>query len=260
MEMRTDGVIANPAIQDAKAAWMDKFTGAVLEKQVQFGSPVVQNLFKRTFYITARNCHFISVFGRVLLGEEQAKQAEDHLNERMQKSKDFLEAVIKAANLEIEDANLGNFYWKAPSEGGVKLTSRTSTRHLELLILADTYISKVHTLWIGDLMDDQTRARTEREVKKQMRAIASTARELFMGLRKRLNAKGQVPALVDSEDDQQHDDEAGGEAAGEAAGEYGAQPAGDLAVAAAKPRARKPAAPKEATVDEQTTGVVAETV
>lgn len=242
--MRTDvAAIKDPAILDAKASWLERFTGAVLEKEIQFGSPVVQNLFKRTYYITARNFHFVSVFGRVLLGEEQTKLAEDMLAERMEKVKGQLQALIQQNQIEIDDAKLGKFYWNAPAQATVKLTSRFSTRHLDLLILVDQYMSGVHTLWIADQLEDPVRARQEREVKKQMRAIASSAREMFLSMRKRMNA--QKLAAAEAGESLGTGDDAEPDEAGPATGGAGPVDLGGTSTAAQKPRVRRPAATKE---------------
>ena len=55
----------------AKEEWLQSFQGATLVLEPEFGSPKVNHMFKRNFDHLGRNAFFISVRGRIMLGEDQ---------------------------------------------------------------------------------------------------------------------------------------------------------------------------------------------
>ena len=57
--------------------------GQVRALEREFGSPKVNHMFERAFNFMGRNAFFISVRGRILLGEDQVSQAEQHIYDRI---------------------------------------------------------------------------------------------------------------------------------------------------------------------------------
>ena len=69
--------------QATKTEWLEKFQGATLTLDATFGSPKVNHMFRRNFDQMGRNAFFISVRGRVLLGEDQVSAAEQMIYDRI---------------------------------------------------------------------------------------------------------------------------------------------------------------------------------
>ncbi len=174
----------------AKRIWLDKFQGASLQVPVELGSPLVQNAFKRSFYITARNSHFISVFGRILLGEEKITEPEKHVRNAFNNAAEELDRKLKAAQAIIADAAITRFAtYGATKRAEVQIITPISRRHLELLVKADEFLLLVNTLWLHGEIDGSERARRELEVKRKLRGVVAATRNMFLALRNELNRR-----------------------------------------------------------------------
>ena len=185
----------------AKKIWLDKFQGASLLLPVEFGSPLVQNAFKRTFYITARNSHFISVFGRILLGEEKITEPEKHVRNAFNNAAEDFDRKLKAAQAIVADAAITRFAtYSATRKAEVQIITPISKRHLELLVKADEFLLLVNTLWLHGEIDGSERARRELEVKRKLRGVVAATRNMFLALRNELNRRKPEAAPVANAD------------------------------------------------------------
>ncbi len=169
---------------------LEKFQGASLQVPVEFGSPLVQNAFKRSFYITARNSHFISVFGRILLGEEKITEPERHVRNAFNNAMEDIDRKLKAAQAIVADAAIVQFAtYSATRRAEVQIITPISKRHLELLAKADEFLLLVNTLWLHGEIDGAERARRELEVKRKLRGVVAATRNMFLALRNELNRR-----------------------------------------------------------------------
>ncbi len=175
---------------EAKKIWLDKFQGASLTVDVEFGSPLVQNAFKRTFYITARNSHFISVFGRVLLGEEHVTEPENHVRNAFRNAMDDFDKKIVAAMTIVKHAEISNMAsYSAAKSVNAQIITPISKIHLDLLKKADHFLLLINTLWLHGEIDGKERARRELEVKRKLRGVVAATRNMFLSLRNHLNRR-----------------------------------------------------------------------
>jgi len=175
---------------EAKKIWLDRFQGASLHVQAEFGNPLVQSAFRRSFYITARNAHFISVFGRALLGEDRVAQPEIHVRNAFRNAIEDVDRKIRAAEALLKDAAIVELAaYALPRRADVQIITPVSRRHLELLEKADAFLLLVNTLWLHGRIDGTQRARSELEVKRKLRGVVSAARNMFIALRNEMNVK-----------------------------------------------------------------------
>ncbi len=175
---------------EAKKIWLDKFQGASLTVNVEFGNLLVQNAFKRTFYVTARNSHFISVFGRVLLGEEHVTEPENHVRNAFRNAMDDFDKKIVAAMTIVKHAEISNMAsYSAARAVNAQIITPISKIHLDLLQKADQFLLLINTLWLHGEIDGRERARRELEVKRKLRGVVAATRNMFLSLRNHLNRR-----------------------------------------------------------------------
>lgn len=174
----------NKILRDAKNDWLARFDGAVAERTVTIGSPTVRHIYKRAYDHIGRNCHYISVFGRVLLGEEKISEPEAAVAARLQEVTTSLERKIAASRATIVDAGIkevANF--NKPETINVKIISPVQKKFLNILTLADEYLRLINTLWLEGEIVDKAKSKAELELKQQLRIIASTTRKMQIYLR-----------------------------------------------------------------------------
>ena len=134
-------------LRDAKDAWLEKFEGASIVKVTPIGSPTMRHLHKRSFGHVGRNCHFISVFGRILLGEDQISEAEAAVSKRIVEVTTGIERKISAMKAIVADRGLSDnlAQFNASSEIVSKIVVPSQTRFLNLIALGDQYLVLVNT-------------------------------------------------------------------------------------------------------------------
>ena len=92
--------------QATKTEWLEKFQGATLTLDATFGSPKVNHMFRRNFDQMGRNAFFISVRGRVLLGEDQVSAAEQMIYDRITEITKTIERKTEATKVIQQDGQL----------------------------------------------------------------------------------------------------------------------------------------------------------
>lgn len=178
--------MAQTPLATAKADWMRRFDGAVAYKDVTFGAPTVRHLHKRSYEQLGRNCHFITVFGRVLLGERKIAEAEEGVYKRITEVQTAFERKLKAVNALVAQAGIEDSaeYNKTESIRAAVIVPAQG-RFLKTLVLADEYLRQVYTLWLEGEISDAEKSKAELELKHLLRGIASTTRKMRIYLQEK---------------------------------------------------------------------------
>lgn len=177
----------NQQLQEAKDAWLSKFDGAIAKKTVTFGSPTIRHLHKRTYTHIGRNCHFISVFGRILLGENQISESEDQVYARIKEVETAMERKIQATRAIVADANLQDTTtFNKPEELACAVVVPAQSRYLKVLALADEYLRLMNMLWLEGEITDKAKSKAELELKQNFRTISSVTRKMRVYLQGKL--------------------------------------------------------------------------
>lgn len=175
-------------VKDAKADWLNKFNGAVLQVTAEIGSPLVRRVYHRTFDHVGRNAHFISVFGRVLLGETQVKEPEQKLKERIEENTKALDRKLEGARAIMMDAGIttyARFNKNEPIQ--VNIISPIQKHYLHLLNKADELLVYLNTLWLHGEIDDTERSKREMEIKNFLRSVSSVSRKMRIYMQSKVN-------------------------------------------------------------------------
>lgn len=246
----------------AKSAWLARFDGPVLTRKITLGSPLVRHQYKRAFEHVGRNVHMVSVFGRVLLGEEKINEAEIAIYKCIDDVTKALERKVASSKLVVTDAGLADNIaeYNKPTEIEASVVVPAQSKFLRLLELADAYAQNFFTLWLGGEITDKEKSKQEHELKKLLRMIPSTTRKMRVYVQTKLNespheeAKKEAAAML-SDVKEDHDDGEGEIVAPAAAAVIAADPisnaaaSGDDAASQTKPKSRakaKPASPSVA--------------
>lgn len=180
------------SIQAVKADWLGKFNGAVLCTSVDIGSPLVRRAYHRTFDHVGRNAHFISVFGRVLLGEAMVKEPEQKLKERIEENTKALDRKLEGARAILMDAGITTYaHFNKPEPIQANIISPIQKHYLNLLTKADELLVYLNTLWLHGEIDDTERSKREMEIKNFLRAVSSVSRKMRIYMQSKVNDQNE---------------------------------------------------------------------
>lgn len=179
----------DPIIQAAKKSWFETFDGPCLALEVEFGARMIQNFFRRSFEITSRNAHFISVLGRILLGEESVQEPENYVKRTLANAIADLDNKIAGARAIMVDAGITKIAaYEIKQTHQVKVVSPIAKDFVELLKKSEEFLVYMNTLWLHGAIDDRQRSKHELELKRKLRSVVASARNMFIVMRKKLNA------------------------------------------------------------------------
>ncbi len=171
----------------AKQEWLATYQGATLRLAPEFGSPKVNHMFQRNFDHMGRNAFFISVRGRITLGEEQVSQAEQYIYDRINEITKALDRKIEAAKAVMLDAGITVLAsYNRPMKQEAVIVSPMQTRYIKLLQKADELLMYLNTLMLYGEIPEREHSKRELEIKQHMRTVPSTIRKMTIGLRNRL--------------------------------------------------------------------------
>lgn len=212
--------IAVTSAAQAQSAWVARFDGPILRREITFGSPLIRHQHKRSFEHVGRNVHFVSVFGRVLLGEEKILAAEDAVYKRIEEITTAIERKAAAVLVVLKDSNIspdGIAVYNKPQTIMLDIVVPAQSKFVRLLEKADTYAQGFFTLWLEGEIDDKEKSRLELELKKLLRSIPATTRKMRLFIQAKLeaseNEEAKKEARVMVSDAKDDDDDAGDDAA-----------------------------------------------
>jgi len=173
-----------------------------------FTSAEGKRLFVRMFATLQLNAHFISVIARTRLDPEDVARVETALRERLDavsaaldRAIDGAEALFKAHGI----TRVATYDTKA-LEIEVGVLSSSGRRYLEVLGKLDQLMPLLQTLEIHEVITTREVDKQRALVKRQVRGVATAARNFASGLRRRMNApeieiKGQGESVEDATPD-----------------------------------------------------------
>ncbi|MFB0936401.1 MAG: hypothetical protein QMB52_11575 [Propionivibrio sp.] len=172
-----------------KDEWLKSFQGATLRLPAEFGNPKVIHMFERAFNFLGRNAFYVSVRGRILLGEEQVSMAEQHIYNSIEEMTKAIDRQIEAAKAVMLDAGVSVMAtYNKPAKLEAIIISPIQRRYLQLLHKADELFMLVNTLMLHGEMAEREHSKRELQIKHHMRTVPSTVRKITLGLRQRVAA------------------------------------------------------------------------
>lgn len=199
---------------------------ASVKMPVCFTSAEGKRLFVRMFATLQLNAHFISVIARTRLDPEDVGRVETALRERLDAVSAALDRAIDGAEALFKAHGITRVatYDTRALEIEVGVLSSSGRRYLELLGKLDQLMPLLQTLEIHEVITTREVDKQRALVKRQVRGVATAARNFASGLRRRMNAP-EVGI------------EGQGDAVGETTPDDGNAQAGEDAVIAALPTA-----------------------
>lgn len=195
-------------LRRAKDDWLAKFDGAVIKKTVTLGSPTVRHIYQRSYDHIGRNCHFISVFGRILLGEDKISEPEAAVYKRLEEVKTSLERKISASKALVADAGIDDATaFNKKEEVAASVIVPVQSAYLKILVLADEYLRLMNSLWLEGEITDKAKSKAELELKQNIRIISATTRKM------RIYLQGKLAEAAAKEDAKPETKQAAAEAA-----------------------------------------------
>jgi hypothetical protein len=163
---------------------------ASVKMPARFASAEGKRLFVRVFATLQLNAHFISTLARTRLDHVEVARAEDLLRERidataalLDKAIDGAEALFKAYGITVAAT-----YDTQPLVLDVAVLSSAGRRYLELIGKLDQLMPLLQTLEIHEVITTREVDKQRAVIKRQVKGVATAARNLAAGLRKRMNA------------------------------------------------------------------------
>lgn len=174
-------------VQEAGAAWKARFDGAYTMKEVELGAHPVRQMAKRTYDQIGRCSHFVSFFGRILLGAEHVVEAETALNNMINTAQKELEKQIEQMRTVLGNEGIEEIATFSKQEMlPMMVVMPAQNRYLKLLVTADMYMRLINTLWLEGFMNDKEKGKAEMRFKHHARSISSFARRMRVGLLRKL--------------------------------------------------------------------------
>lgn len=171
---------------------------ASLKMRAHFTSAEGKRMFLRMFSTLQLNAHFVSVIGRTRLDHREVEAVEASLRADIESAKNKLndafdeaEAMFKANGISASAT-----YDTQPLEVEVGILSSSGRRYLEVLNQFDQLMPLWATLEIYDVISPQTLDKQRGVLKRQIKSIATSARRLASGLRRRMHANAQDEAAA----------------------------------------------------------------
>lgn len=158
-----------------------------------------KRLFVRMFATLQLNAHFISTLARTRLDQEDVVRVEGLLRERLEATSALLDKAIDGAEalFKAHGITTAATYDTQPLDIEVSVLSSAGRRYLELIAKLDQLMPLLQTLEIHEIITTREVDKQRAAVKRQVRGVATVARNLAAGLRKRMNAPvPEGPAVV----------------------------------------------------------------
>jgi hypothetical protein len=155
-----------------------------------FTSAEGKRLFVRMFATLQLNAHFISVIARTRLDPEDVARVESALRERLDAVSAALDRAIDGAEALFKAHGITRVatYDTRALEIEVGVLSSSGRRYLEVLVKLDQLMPMLQTLEIHEVITPREVDKQRALVKRQVRGVATVARNLASGLRRRMNA------------------------------------------------------------------------
>ena len=181
-----------------------RIEAASLKMPACFTSAEGKRLFVRMFATLQLNAHFISVIARTRLDAEDIARVESALRERIDAVSAALDKAIDGAEalFKVHGITRVATYDTQALQVEVGVLSSSGRRYLEVLGKLDQLMPMLQTLEIHEVITTREVDKQRALVKRQVRGVATTARNFASGLRRRMNDAGSSGAdAADAERD-----------------------------------------------------------
>lgn len=173
-----------------------RIEAASLKMPACFTSAEGKRLFVRMFATLQLNAHFISVIARTRLEAEDVARVESALRERIDAVSAALDKAIDGAEalFKVHGITRVATYDTQALQVEVGVLSSSGRRYLEVLGKLDQLMPMLQTLEIHEVITTREVDKQRALVKRQVRGVATTARNFASGLRRRMNEAGSSGA------------------------------------------------------------------
>jgi hypothetical protein len=163
--------------------------GASIKRRTMLRSAEGKRIYARCFYSFQANVYFISTLGRTKLPHESVELVEQAIRDHLEVATKELNQAIDGAELLFKSNGIGGAatYDTVPLEAEVAITSALGRRYLELIHKLDQLMPLLQTLEIEEVINEKQVEHQRSKGKRVVMAIASTARNLGAGIRRRMN-------------------------------------------------------------------------
>jgi hypothetical protein len=209
VKMDQGGVNARILAKETKADFR-RVEAASLKMPARFTSAEGKRFFVRHFNTLQLNAHFISVIARARLDHDDIAKVEAAIRTQMEAVTDTLNKAIDGAEalFKVNGITSAATYDTVPLDIEVGVLSSNGRRFLEVLGKLDQLMPLLQTLEIHEVITTQAVDIQRASLKRQVRDVAGAARNLAMGLRRRMNAMGGREGVAASVGAGAPDDEA----------------------------------------------------
>jgi hypothetical protein len=196
LETDHDAVNARILAKEAKLDFR-RVEAASVKMRTHLTSAEAKRLFVRTFQTLQLNAHFVSVIARTRLDHQHVASVEELLRSHIDAVKARLNEALDGAEALFKANGIGSVatYDTQPLEIEVGILSSSGRRYLEVFNQFDQLMPALQTLEIHEVISTQELDAQRAVLKRQIKGIATIARNLAGGLRKRMNAAAVAPSV-----------------------------------------------------------------
>ena len=175
--------------KDEYRADFRRVEAASLKRRTMLKSAEGKRIFARCFYSFQASVYFISTLGRTKLPHESVEKIEQAIRERLEAATKDLNQAIDGAELLFKEHGIvtAATYDTVPLEAEIGITSALGRRYFEVIHKLDQLMPLLQTLEIEEVITERQVEHQRSKSKRVVLAMASTARNLAAGIRRRMN-------------------------------------------------------------------------
>lgn len=175
--------------KDEYRADFRRVEAASLKRKTMLKSAEGKRIFARCFYSFQASVYFTSTLGRTKLPHESVEKIEQAIRERLEAATKDLNQAIDGAELLFKQHGIDTAatYDTVPLEAEIGITSALGRRYFELIHKMDQLMPLLQTLEIEEVITERQVEHQRSKSKRVVLAMASTARNLAAGIRRRMN-------------------------------------------------------------------------
>lgn len=183
------GAVNNRILAREVRADFRRIEAASVKMTTHLMSAEAKRLFVRFFHSLQLNAHFISVIARVKLDHEDIERVEAALRERLEAVSGELNTAIDRAEVLFKANGITSLatYDTQSLELQTGVISSSGRRYFEILHKLDQFMPMLQTLEIHEVVTVRDADIQRAHLKRIVRAVAGTARQLASGLRRRMS-------------------------------------------------------------------------
>lgn len=177
--------------KDEYRADFRKVEGASLKRTTHLSSPHAKRMFARCFYSFQASMYFISQLGRAKLDHDVVERIEQNIREALDAATDEINKAIDQAEALLKHHNIETLasYDTVPLQEEIGITSSFGRRYFDLMHKLDIVMPMMETLAIEEIISERELETRRSLYKRVVLSISTKARNLWMGVRRRMNER-----------------------------------------------------------------------